>query len=692
MRILKYLRGHAGAVALVFVLLMLQAICDLALPAFTADIVDVGIQQAGVQDAVPERMREETLETVLGMLDPQARQIVESSYDLIQEGTYSLNDKGESKRQELDSLLVEPLAAISRGYSTESQVQETDETVSDALIRQQAILAVHAENEACGIDTRSVQFSYLIAVGMRMLGVTLVGAIATAAVSFVASRTGARIGRELRGKLFRRVVAFSDAEINRFSAASLITRGTNDIQLIQMVCIIFMRMVLFAPILALGGIIMVVRTNVSMSWIIALAVIVVLCLVAVLMRVAMPKFKIMQTLIDRVNLVARELITGLPVIRAFNRQQFEESRFDVANRNLRDTQLFTNRVMAFMQPSMMLVMNGVSALIVWVGTGYIDVGSIQTGDMIAFITYSMVIIAGFLMLSMIAILLPRAEVAASRIDEVLATEPLIVDPDEPLDGTLAASGGARIEFDDVSFAYEGSAKPVLSHVSFTALPGKTTAIIGATGSGKSTVLRLLVRAYDVTEGRVLVDGIDVRDITQVALRQTMGYVPQKAFLFSGTIGSNIGYSKPGMDKESIWEAARVAQALDFVEAREGGFDAPVSQGGTDVSGGQRQRLAIARALAAKARVLLFDDSFSALDYATDSALRSALRQFTGDSTVIIVAQRIATIRSADNIIVLDEGRVVGQGTHDELMVSCPEYFEIATSQLSVAELEGGDAA
>ena len=727
MRILKYLEHHAGAVLVVFALLIAQAACDLALPAFTADIVDVGIQQAGVPDAVPVQMRAQTFERIREQLSAENAALFDESYDESNDGMFYLNDRGREARGELAFVLVHPMASFAQaqqagtaqtdkggagaespdGMGSASQIQAAGELAAvadnqlasvpsaeadEALLEQQAILAVRAEYEACGIDAHGLQFSYLLSVGVRMLAVTLAGALAAVAVSFVASRTGAQVGRELRGRLFRRVVSFSDAEIQRFSAASLITRGTNDVQLIQMVCIVMMRMVLFAPILAVGGIVMVVRTNTSMTWVIALAVIVVLCLVGTLMAAAMPKFKIMQTLIDRVNLVARELITGLPVIRAFNRQQHEERRFDAANRDLRDTQLFTNRVMAFMQPSMMLVMNGASVLIVWVGSGFVDAGAIQTGDLIAFITYSMVIIASFLMLSMIAILLPRAEVAAQRIDEVLACEPSIRDPENPQDELLPASGGAKVEFQNVSFAYEGSSKPVLSHVSFTALPGETTAIIGATGSGKSTVLRLIERSHDVTEGRVLVDGVDVRHLTQHALRAVMGYVPQQAFLFSGTIGSNVGYSDPDMDEERMWEAVRIAQAAGFVEMKEGQLNASVSQGGTDVSGGQRQRLAIARALASDSRVLLFDDSFSALDYATDAALRKALHESAGDRTVIIVAQRIATIRSADNIVVLDEGRVVGQGTHNDLMASCAEYREIALSQLSAVELEGGDAA
>ena len=468
------------------------------------------------------------------------------------------------------------------------------------------------------------------------------------------------------------MVSFSDAEVQSFSAASLITRGTNDIQLVQMVTVMLLRMVLYAPILAIGGIIMVSRTNLAMSWIIILAVAVIFVLIMVLMRVALPKFQIMQTLIDRVNLVSREILTGLPVIRAFDRQPYEEKRFDEASTKLMKTQLFTNRVMTFMMPLMMLIMNGVSVLIVWVGGSYIDNGTIQTGDLIAFITYAMVIIMGFLMIGMISIMLPRADVAAQRVNEVLETKPTICDPaaDKARDAELRRSDeGATIAFNDVSFRYGDSKECVLEHIDFTAESGKTTALIGSTGSGKSTVIKLIERFYDVTEGSVTIDGVDVRDLTQHELRSQLGYVPQKAFLFSGT-----------------------AQASEFVASKEEGLGTRVSQGGSNVSGGQRQRLAIARALATEARAYLFDDSFSALDYKTDAALRQELHTRLGGKTVVIVAQRISTVLHADRIVVLDDGRIVGQGTHEELMETCEEYREIAMSQLSEAELNGGDAA
>lgn len=718
-KIVKYFKGHLGAVAIVAVLLVVQASCDLALPAYTADIVDVGIQQSGIEDGLPREMSQQTFDALCMMLPEGQEAQLREAY-VQSDGLWRLSDDVAHNKQqcaELEQMVEYPLVCIyhagqsgdfdvagalsayQAGTLSKQQVLQMAQQAYDqldsmgsAIVGQQAIAAVRAEYDACGTDTSQIQLNYLLGVGARMLGVTLVGALAAAAVSFVASRTGAGIGRSLRERLFKQVVSFSNAEIQSFSAASLITRGTNDIQQIQMVCVIVLRMVLFAPILAIGGIVMALRTNSSMAWVIVLAVVLVVCIVMLLMAVAMPKFRIMQTLVDRVNLVAREIITGLPVIRAFNRQRHEEQRFDVANKDLKRTQLFTNRVMAFMQPSMMLVMNGTSALIVWVGASAIDAGTMQTGDMIAFITYSMVIVMSFFMLSMVAIILPRAEVAAARIDEVLACEPSIHDPEQPEDAMLAESGGAEIVFDDVSFSFAGSSKPVLRHISFTAAPGTTTAIIGPTGSGKSTVLQLVERAYDVTEGSVRIDGVDVRRLTQRKLHDTLGYVPQKSFLFSGTIASNIAYSDEDMPSECIWQAAEIAQARSFIEEREGGLESPVSQGGTDVSGGQRQRLAIARAVATGARAMLFDDSFSALDYATDAALRHALHERFSDTTVIIVAQRIATIRSADNIIVLDDGSIVGQGTHDQLLESCPTYREIASSQLSPQELGGGDAA
>jgi len=716
MRLIKYLKEHKGVMALIIGLLIVQAACDLSLPSYTANIVDVGIQQSGIQHASPDEMRSSTFDAVCMLVPSEDEATVRDSYYQDDDGNYVLNTSGVD-RDALDNIMEYPMvtvayasqvpdlnlgqtvAAYQAGMITKDQViqgsqQMTDklDSMGSSIVEQQAIAAVKAEYEAVGYDMNALQMNYLMGLGLQMLGLTALGALVSACVAFLASRTAAKVGRNLRNRFFRKVVRFSDEEIQSFSAASLITRGTNDIQQIQMVCVILLRLVLYAPILAIGGIIMILRTDAQMGWIIVVAVLLVFLIVGVLMVVAMPKFKQMQKLIDRVNLVAREVLTGLPVIRAFNRQDYEEARFDVASRDLMKTQLFTNRVMTFMQPLMMLIMNVVSVLIVWTGASYIDSGSIQTGDMIAFITYSMVIIMGFLMMSIIAIMLPRADVAAGRIDEVLATRAIICDPADARDADLPAATGAKICFDDVTFAYGDSSEPVLSHISFTAEPGTTTAFIGSTGSGKSTVLKLLMRFHDVSQGSVTLDDIDVRDLSQHTLHANLGYIPQKAFLFSGTIESNVAYADESMSEDRVHWAASIAQAEDFIASKEEGLDAAVSQGGTNVSGGQRQRLAIARALAADARAYLFDDSFSALDYATDAALRKALNEQLGGKTVFIVAQRVSTIRTADNIIVLEEGSVVGQGTHDELMQSCPTYREIALSQLSEEELGGGDAA
>ena len=572
------------------------------------------------------------------------------------------------------------------------QARQTYGVIDDSLIQQQAIEAVKAEYEALGMDLGVIQLQYLAWLGAQMLGVAALMMAASISVGFVASRTAAKIARNLRERLFEKVVSFSDAEVQSFSAASLITRGTNDIQQIQMVLVMLLRMVLYAPILAIGGIIMVSQTNLAMSWIIVLAIVVIGIVIALLMALALPKFKIMQKLIDRVNLVSREMLTGMSVIRAFDRQEYEEARFDEASTALYKTQLFTNRVMTFMMPTMMLVMNGVSVLIVWVGGSYIDSGVIQTGDMIAFITYSMVIVMSFLMISMIAIMLPRADVAAQRVNEVLDTENSIHDPEESQVEKLDKNAkGLSVEFDNVTFAYNEGSDPVLKDISFVAEPGKTTAIIGSTGSGKSTIMKLIERFYEVTQGAIRVGGVDVRSMKQHELRRELGYVPQKAFLFSGTIESTIAYANEDMDEDRVRKAADIAQATEFITAKEQGFESEISQGGTNVSGGQRQRLSIARALASDARVLLFDDSFSALDYATDARLRHALATEAAGKTVLVVAQRIATVLNADKILVLEDGELVGSGTHKELLSTCPTYREIAQSQLSEEELKGGVA-
>lgn len=720
MRIAKNLAHHKIAVLLIVALLAVQAFCDLSLPRYTSDIVDVGIQQSGVEHASASQLSARTHDLVEMMLPESDEQLFADAYDKAASGSYTLTEAGYERREDLDEAMALPLSvvhyaeqipdldldqvkvAFDAGLVSKddvmSMLDESRESLgdmADTLIAQQGIAAARAEYEQLGVDMDAMQMDYLFFTGAKMLMLSALGMVVAIAIGFLASRTAAKVGRSLRGRLFDKVVTFSDAEIQSFSAASLITRGTNDVQQVQMVTVMLLRMVLYAPILAIGGIIMIARTNLSMGWIVIVAVLAIALILVVLIKVAMPKFKIMQKLIDRVNLVSREMLMGLSVVRAFNREQHEEERFDEASTRLMKTQLFTNRVMTFMMPLMMLIMNLVSVGIVWFGGHAIDTGALQTGDLIAFITYSMVIIMGFLMIGMLSIMLPRADVAAQRIEEVLECEPSICDPAPAVskDAELSAScvPGAEVAFHDVCFRYSDSAENVLDHVDFTCKTGKTTAIIGSTGSGKSTIVKLVLRFYDVSQGSVTIDGVDVRDVSQHALRRQLGYVPQKAFLFSGTISSNIAYGAEGADDERIRRAADIAQASEFIGEKPEGFESPIAQGGTNVSGGQRQRLAIARALATDARVFLFDDSFSALDYKTDAALRRELGARLGGKTVIIVAQRISTVLSADQIVVLDEGRVVGKGTHAELMDSCEEYREIAMSQLSEEELAGGGA-
>ena len=718
-KLFKHLGEHKAAVLLIILLLVGQAYCDLALPSYTSDIVDVGIQQGGIENAVPERMREETFDSLSLFMTEDEKNEGLQAYDL-KDGIYERNTSDKETIDRLNQDFGMPMVILSSiqesgqtdmaGLKEMMAAKGIDDTklqemkkqaaeemgdMSDSIITQKAILFIKAEYEAMGMDLNDVQMNYLLSTGAKMLGLTLLMMAAAILAGLLSSRTAAKIGMDLRGKVFTKVVSFSSNELNKFSIASLITRSTNDIQQVQMVEVMLLRMVLYAPIIGLGGIVKVASTRTGLGWIIGVAVAAISVVVLILMQIAMPKFKKMQSLVDRLNLVSREILTGVPVIRAFSREKFEEKRFETANKDLMRTQLFTNRVMTFMMPLMMLIMNGVSVLIVWVGGGYIDNGTIQTGDLIAFITYAMVIIMSFLMIGMISIMLPRADVAAQRVNEVLETKPTICDPaaDKARDAELRRSGeGATIAFNDVSFRYGDSKECVLEHIDFTAEPGKTTALIGSTGSGKSTVIKLIERFYDVTEGSVTIDGVDVRDVTQQALREQLGYVPQKAFLFSGTIESNVAYADEGMPVDRIREAVDIAQASEFVASKEEGLGTRVSQGGSNVSGGQRQRLAIARALATEARAYLFDDSFSALDYKTDAALRQELHTRLGGKTVVIVAQRISTVLHADRIVVLDDGRIVGQGTHEELMETCEEYREIAMSQLSEAELNGGDAA
>lgn len=687
MRLFKYLGKHKGAIALVFVLLMCQAFCDLMLPNYTSQIVDVGIQQSGIEHVAADELSPSSHDAVAASLTGADEQLFAESYEYdFESGVYVLTSSGQQNRATLDEIMALPLAHA-RGFAV-------DESSSE-LIAQSGLAAAQAEYRSLGYDLASMQISYLLVTALKMLGFVFLSTIIAVSVGFVASRTGAKVGRGLRSALFSKVMSFSDAEIQRFSAASLITRATNDVQQIQMMCIMFLRMVLYAPILGIGGVIMVARTNLSLSWIIGLAVLVIIVWVVALMLIAMPKFKMMQKLIDRVNLVSREMLTGVSVVRAFGQQAHEQARFDVASTDLMRTQLFTSRVMAFMMPVMFLVMNLVSIGIVWVGSGQVDAGIIQTGDLIAFITYSMIIIMSFLMLGFLAIIAPRADVAAQRIDEVLGADVSIADPDKapvvdsewPFEGLRS---GAAIEFDHVTFAYDDDSEPVLYDVTFKVAPGETCAIIGSTGSGKSTVLKLIERFYDASEGAVRIDGTDVREMPLRVLREQLGYVPQRSFLFSGTIESNVGFGEGALDEAAVREAIDIAQATELVDAQKEGLQAEITQGGTNVSGGQRQRLAIARALATNARALLFDDSFSALDYKTDAALRRALEERLPGKTQIIVAQRIATVMNADNILVLDEGRIVGEGAHQQLLATCPQYREIAYSQLSPEELEGGE--
>ena len=708
MRLFKYLGRHLGAVALVLMLLVCQAFCDLMLPNYTADIVDVGIQQGGIQRVAPERLSPKTYQAILEMLDTQDAVVLQGAYQPVgKDGPLAASAASEGAAgdvlyyelqasgwwdERVDDVIAAPLATV-HGLAWDD--------ASDDLARQVGIAAARAEYAALDYDMGALQLNYLLTTALKMMGFVALSALIAVAIGFVASRTGATIGRELRGQMFRKVMAFSDAEVQHFSAASLITRATNDIQQIQMMSIMLLRMVLFAPILAIGGIIMIMRMDVSMGWIIGVAVATLVVVVLTLMVIAMPKFRIMQKLIDRVNLVSREMLTGVQVVRAFGQQEREQRRFDEASMRLMRTQLFTNRVMTFMAPTMTVIMNLVSVAIVWMGAGQIDAGIIQPGDLIAFITYSMMIIMGFLMLSMLAVIAPRADVAAKRIDEVLETEVSITDPPAAAKSGSSVAGfegsqageGVSIEFDHVFFRYDAESEYVLRDISFTAEAGKTCAIIGSTGSGKSTILKLIERFYDVTEGAVRVNGVDVREMPLNELRALFGYVPQKAFLFTGTIESNVGYGEDGLDEARILEAVDIAQANELVQAKDEGLAAEITQGGTNVSGGQRQRLAIARALATNARGFLFDDSFSALDYKTDAALRKALSERLPGKTQVIVAQRIATVMRADKVIVLDEGAIVGQGTHAQLMRDCVPYREVAYSQLSPDELDvtGDDA-
>ena len=727
-KIFKQLARHWAACLAVVALLIVQAYCDLSLPDYTSKIVDIGIQQGGIESPVPETIRGTTLQALELLMPEDTAAQVDQWYSMKDvDGLWHLSP--DADMAELEAAFTTPdvvlymaaaqnaaqaagstetvtpsiydLDAVSRQFAAMAQapgaremlqnqlstaISQLDETMADNL-SSQAVLLVGLEYEAQG-TAHDVQMAYLLRIGGQMLGLTLLMVAAAVAVGFIASRVSAAIGRDLRREVFSTVVGYSNAEIEKFSTASLITRTTNDIQQVQFVCVILLRMVAYAPILGIGGILHVAAGNTGLEWIIFAAVAALLVLITILMNLAMPKFKRMQTLVDRLNLVSREILTGVMPIRAFSREKFEEARFDKANRDLMGTQLFTNRTMTAMMPFMTLIMNGTSLLIVWFGGKAMDLGTMQVGEMIAFITYTMQIVMSFLMLAMVAVMLPRAGVAADRIDEVIHTPATIHDPDTDT-AKLALerkNWNGEVEFKDVSFCYPGADSDALEHISFTAKPGQTTAIIGSTGCGKSTLLNLIPRFYDVTGGAVCIDGVDVRELPQATLHDLMGYVPQKGVLFSGTIESNLKFAGEHITDEDVRTAADIAQAAEFIDAKPEGYASPIAQGGSNVSGGQKQRLSIARAIAKKPRIYLFDDSFSALDYKTDVALRRALKAQTDNATVIIVAQRISTVLHANRILVLDEGRIVGDGTHAQLLESCPEYQEIARSQLSQKEL------
>lgn len=716
------------AVAIVIVLLVVQALCELSLPNYTADIVDVGIQQNGVDSVAMREMSRDTYEWLMTFMNTDECAYVASCYE---EGkdSYVLKhtiEADKDKIKKLEQTLQEPLVLTyfmeygakqttdsqytsmmgdaAEGlvqvqklkdagvlqptslYEMRKKVSEQFGELGDTMTDQLSVAMVEKEYEALGYDMQKMQMQYLLHTGGVMILMTLGMLVAAVLLGFVSSKTAADIGRSLRQKVYTSVISYSGKEIDQFSTASLITRCTNDIQQVQMVEVMLLRLVLYAPVLAIGGIIMVSHTDTSMSWIIFIAVAVIIGVVLVLMKFSMPKFKMMQKLVDRLNLVSREILTGIPVIRAFSREEHEKERFQDANTALMETQLYTSRMMAWMMPIMMLIMNCITIAVVWFGAKGIAAGQMQVGDMMAFITYAMVIVMSFLLLTMMSIMLPRAGVAAERIQEVLYTKSSIEDAKTVADDTMGQIRG-ELAFHDVCFAYPNAKSNVLDHLDFVAEPGKTTAIIGSTGCGKSTLLQLIPRLYDVTEGSITLDGIDIRKISQKKLRDAIGYVPQKAVLFSGDIRSNIKYADNGISDDVMIKAAGIAQATEFVEEKEKKYESHISQGGSNVSGGQKQRLAIARAIAKEPKIYLFDDSFSALDFKTDKALREALFMHAKDATILIVAQRISTILHADQILVLDDGKIVGKGTHQELLKTCQTYQEIAMSQLSQSEIE-----
>lgn len=760
-KIAKNMLPYWKSVIIILTLLVVQAMCDLALPSYTSDIIDVGIQNSGVEHVVPEKITEEEMQTAQFIMTDDEADVWKNLYKE-KDGYYELKDLSEDKLNQADEELTVPLimnyqmstmevdafkksiaaqmgmdaaqladmsveqigqmmhmelesfmqekedddgntktvecvdvrsvfsALLQSGAMTKDQIfsmrddmEDTIDAMGSSLVKSMGVAYAVSADKAAGVDIDQVQKDYLWMSGLKMVGMALLMGVVTVLVGFFASRVGAGVGRDLRDKVFKRVVRFSNAEMDRFSTASLITRSTNDIQQIQMVSTMLLRIVAYAPILGIGGVLKVIKTGAGMGWVIALAIIVILGYVMVLVSASMPKFKLMQKLVDNINLVSREILTGLSVIRAFGREKKEEERFDDANRSLTKTTLFTNRIMTFMMPGMMLIMNVLTISIVWVGAHRIDSGDMQVGAMTAFITYAMMIVMSFLMLTMLSIMLPRAAVAAERIDEVIVTESSIHDADQT---EAVTERNGVIRFDHVNFRYPGAEEDVLHDIDFIAEPGKTTAIIGSTGCGKSTLVNLIPRLYDVTGGKITLDGKDICNIKMSDLREEIGFVPQKGVLFSGTIASNLRFGKEEATDEEIAKAAKIAQATEFIETKDDRYDSAIAQGGSNVSGGQKQRLAIARAIAKDPKIFVFDDSFSALDLKTDAALRKALGENVKDSTVIIVAQRISTILHAEQILVLDDGEVVGKGTHEELLKTCEVYQQIAKSQLSAREL------
>lgn len=716
-KLMKYLKKSAGYVALIIALLFLQAYCDLSLPDYTSKIVNIGIQQKGIEDGVPQKIRKTSMDALELFMSQEDISELETAYT--EDGElYVLKDIDKDTRASLNEILgkpmlmlggltveneasgemlaqmgipegADPVEAVAQ-MPEEARVQMTENMgekfrdMPDSMITQAAVSYVQAEYEALGEDVDGLQMKYIGKAGLKMILMALLIMAASISVVFLSAKVAASLGHDIRGDIYRKVIGFSSNEYNKFSTASLITRSTNDVQQVQMTMAMMFRIVLYAPIIGIGGVLRVLETDSSMTWILGVGVVLILVIIGLLFSIAMPRFTKLQTLIDRLNLVTREILTGIPVIRAFSREKHEEDRFEDANKVLTKTNLFVNRCMTFMMPSMMLIMNGISVLIVYNGSYAVDAGNMQVGDMMAFIQYAMQIIMAFLMITAMSIMLPRANVAAMRIVEILETENSLKEPEAPVHPSEEVKG--TVEFDHVSFAYPDAGENVLTDISFKLEKGQTLAVIGSTGSGKSSLINLIPRFYDVTQGCVRVDGVDVREMSQKELRDCLGYVPQKGVLFSGTIDSNIRYGKTDISEEQVKKAAMVAQAQDFIEEKPHGYESPVAQGGTNVSGGQKQRLSIARAVAKDPEIFIFDDSFSALDFKTDKALRKALKEHTKNATTIIVAQRISTILNADQILVLDDGKMAGLGTHRELMENCEVYRQIAMSQLSEEEL------